>query len=933
MTEECVKTGSVLSAGTSDPEELAAAKRHIASCPSCKARLSEASEERRTALLSADGGTLDLDAAPAPGAAAPAPADKLARGEAIGRYVVLDVLGEGGMGVVYGAYDPELDRKVAIKLVRAAGARSGTARQERQARLLREAQAMARIHHPNVVVVHDVGTFDEGVFVAMEFIQGRTLRTWLKERDRPWRETLRLFVEAGHGLEAAHRAGLIHRDFKPDNVLLDDDGRVVVTDFGLARLSDGADSSASASGLSELEQSASSFLADDLTQAGAVMGTPFYMSPEQFAGRRADERSDQFSFCAALYWGLFQARPFEPDALRALANALLKEQERAADFIKPPPDDRGVPARVRRAIARGLRIDPAARFRSMTELLQELDTVLQRRRRGRVVAAVSAVALAAVAAAGGQRVASARAQLCTGGPAEVAGAWSPDHRARMAARFAQVSGAEGEAQVERTAAALDRYAAEWAAMHQEACRATRLRGEQSEAVLALRMSCLDRRRKELRSLTSLLVAADAAAVKQSVDAALALSTIRPCADVSALTELQPVPEDPAARAQVEALSAELAEVNALRIAGQYALALERAARAAEQAKALRYRPLEAEALYYRGLLEERTGKARESERTLVAAGLAAEAARDDSLRIRIAARLLYVASQQNRFDEGRAWEAAGRAVLERVGGNPELEGELLNNAAALLMEEGRGQEAAESYRRAFQLLDAELGKDSIRRVLTLGNLAAALLNLDRADEAVPMLREAVAGIERLRGPDHPTVSAPLSNLAMGLTKLRQFAPALEAADRGLAVARLRFGPDHTRVMNALDLKATVLQEAGRFDEALAVYRESLAIKERTKAAGPHLSHSYDGIGQCLLGLGKPIEALPLLERALKLRGPDPSARADTRFAIARALWTARRDPARARKSALDAIADYTAAGQTAKVSEVQRWLEVHAAAR
>src|SRR5690349_17448959 len=202
------------------------------------------------------------------------PQDLREPGDTVGRFVVLQRLGEGGMGVVYTAYDPELDRKVAIKLLKSA--------EEGHARLLREAQAMARLQHPNVIAVHDVGTLPGNrVFVAMELVAGATLRGWLKAAPRAWREVIAIMRQAGVGLAAAHDAGLVHRDFKPDNVLVGDDGRVRVMDFGLARL-----------GAADPELSSGSHdtgpLSTPLTMAGTVVGTPAYMAPELFKGTSAE---------------------------------------------------------------------------------------------------------------------------------------------------------------------------------------------------------------------------------------------------------------------------------------------------------------------------------------------------------------------------------------------------------------------------------------------------------------------------------------------------------------------------------------------------------------------------------------------------------------------------------------------------------------------
>ena len=320
----------------------------------------------------------------------------------VGRYLLLERLGQGGMGVVYAAFDPDLDRKVALKLLQPDGQSiSETSR----ARLLREAQAMARVSHPNVIPVFDVGVFGDQVFLAMELADGGTLSGWLEE-ERSWREVLEYFLAAGRGLQAAHEAGLVHRDFKPANVLVSRAGRVYVTDFGLA-LQVGAPEQAEDTLSEEARQllpPERRMLEATLTQTGVVLGTPNYMSPEQYQGREVDARSDQFSFCAALYWGLYRKRAFETSRMRAFATSRsqpelsdrtepMEPEALPTDLIQEPPKDKKVPTWVRQALMRGLALDPAARYPSMKELLAALSQEQRRVKRQRwVVAACTATA-------------------------------------------------------------------------------------------------------------------------------------------------------------------------------------------------------------------------------------------------------------------------------------------------------------------------------------------------------------------------------------------------------------------------------------------------------------------------------------------------------------------------------------------------------------
>jgi predicted Ser/Thr protein kinase len=291
------------------------------------------------------------------------PAPVLAAGTKLGRYVIGETLGMGGMGIVYAARDPELDRDVAIKVMRPELARAPDAKR----RIIREARAMAKLSHPNVVSVYDVGTIDGQVFVAMERISGTNLREWLNTRRTP-AEILEVFIEAGRGLVAAHDAGIVHRDFKPDNVLVGADGRARVTDFGLAY--EGADD-----------------------EVRTIAGTPVYMAAEAHAGGNIDARSDQFSFAVALYEALYGSRPFVETNRKALSEAV------AAGRIESAPARSSVPASLRRILVRALSPVPGERFATMHELLKALGR--DRGRRPRQIGYVALIGFIAVGVAFG----------------------------------------------------------------------------------------------------------------------------------------------------------------------------------------------------------------------------------------------------------------------------------------------------------------------------------------------------------------------------------------------------------------------------------------------------------------------------------------------------------------------------------------------------
>lgn len=281
-------------------------------------------------------------------------------GTQFGRYVIKKVLGEGGMGVVYAAFDPSLNRKIAIKVLRVAKGDPAVDTQAARSRMLREAQAMAMVGHPNLVQVFDVGTYSDDVFIAMEYVDGGTLRDWTAEKGRSWEEVLRVYLDAAKGLAAAHRRKLIHRDFKPENVMVDGDSHVRVMDFGLARSTGGSD-------VSNTLLSTPNVLNAPLTQTGMIMGTPAYMAPEQFLAENTDHRTDQFSFCVALFEALYGHRPFGGDTMSQLARNVMRGTIEL-------PGKHPAPGHVLDALLKGLQCDVADRHDSMDVLIDALTT-------------------------------------------------------------------------------------------------------------------------------------------------------------------------------------------------------------------------------------------------------------------------------------------------------------------------------------------------------------------------------------------------------------------------------------------------------------------------------------------------------------------------------------------------------------------------------
>ncbi|MBK7078272.1 MAG: serine/threonine protein kinase [Myxococcales bacterium] len=567
--------------------EIGGFEAHLEVCAACRQRVEVARAAREPTLAPS---WLGSGGAPA-------------RGEAIGRYLALDVLGRGGMGVVVAAYDPELDRKVAVKLIAADHPADDDA-SEGHLRLIREAKAMARLSHPNVVPVFDAGTCAGGVFIAMELVDGTTLGRWRKAEPRAWSTILARYRDAGRGLAAAHAVGLVHRDFKPDNVLVARTGEVKVTDFGLvtASRSDGDRPPALAAAAP-----AAPIDAGDLTRTGAIMGTPRYMAPEQFLSQAVDARTDQFAFCASLYEALWLTPPFAGDTVAALAVAV------TAGELREPPDS-AVPLPVRRAVLRGLARDPAARHPSMEALLALLAPAAPPRRWAWIagaLAAVGAIAIGAVLAARGGGAPTADA--CAMPRADLDGAWTGAARAALIAGLTTAGPGFGDRATRAVVAGLDRYATSWADARAGTCRARR-RGELDPGQAQRRTACLERRRLDAAALIAVLRTPDAVAAASADRAVHALAAVTACTDAAQLDRRAlPTPDlAPAVAAAEAALASARAEFEA----GHYLDARTAVAAVAEGAAARAYPPLAVDAALLRGRVAAALGDTVAAEREL-----------------------------------------------------------------------------------------------------------------------------------------------------------------------------------------------------------------------------------------------------------------------------------------------------------------------------
>ena len=764
------------------------------------------------------------------------------------RYVVERVLGRGGMGTVYLARDQSLGRDVALKVHRAGSGND---------RLHREAIAMAKLAHPNVVTVFEVATVDDRLYVAMEYVRGGTLRSWLAAAPRGWREIVGLLLHAGTGLAAAHAAGLVHRDFKPENVLVGVDDRPRVSDFGLARVDTRPSNPI-------VPLAGGSSIDTPMTQTGALMGTPAYMAPEQLASGVVDARSDQFAFCVVVWECLFGSRPFTGSTLAALAISIERQE-------LPPPARTDVPQRVREVIERGLRVDPAARHADMPALLTALrDAAAPRSRRRLAIGMGAAVVLTSAIVIVGPWSRDSDTP-CAVDEAALTGVWDPFLKGRIRTAFSAAGLKDTDQIFGRVEGVVDDYRRSWITMRRSACEATRLRGEQSESLLDLRMTCLDRRRDELRALTQGLAEADRKVVMGSVRAALGLTAISECADITALSG--PVrPPEQEIRVRVEAERTELAAVKALRLLGRIGPALESAKAIAARMKALDYRPLDAETLLVLGDLEDRSGDTATAITLLEQAIVAADAGNHRLVAAQAWSTLAWIQGYEERqFERAEFAVRMAGAAIEGLGGNAELSAQLTNYEALILETKGQLEPARAKYLAALAAREAMNQQDSWQMSMVLNDLGGVERKLRNFAVARARHERALAIRKKLFGELHPYVFSSLNNLGNVAWSQDDYPEAEQRFQAAIAVADEVFPAMHPQKALALANLASVFERQAKYPESVQAYRRALAIYE--SARGPDhadVAETLHNLGNVLDTLDQTDEAIRAYQRALAI---------------------------------------------------------------
>ncbi|HET6583140.1 MAG TPA: serine/threonine-protein kinase, partial [Nannocystaceae bacterium] len=768
----------------------------------------------------------------------------LVPGDKVGRYLVRERIGKGGMGEVYEGFDPDLDRRIAIKLVHT---RTAGDPQE-QLNLVAEANALARLSHPNVVHVFDAGTHEGRVYVAMELVDGTTLQGWLRATagHRRWRDVVACFIGAGRGLAAAHAAGIVHGDFKPSNVMIGADGRARVFDFGVARATaDGPDLLTSHDGRSS---------GSHRLTLTTVRGTPGYMAPEIFREGLAHPAGDQFAFCVALYEALWERRPFAGERVDEL-----RRNVQAGNLREPPPAQ--VPAALRRIVMRGLATDALARFPDMAALLAALERVLGRRRR----VALAAVVLVPLALSGTSLLASAPQSPCGGADERTAAIWDDARREDVRAAFTSVGKAYADEASVRVVGQMDDYVAQWSDAYRSACTAA-----QGDAALPGRldrtMACLSDAMLDFDATARLLAHPDSVVAREAAHVVARLPDPSTCGARSHDDVVQPDAPDTAPA--VERIRHELAEIRALTRAAKFDEALRRARPLVAAASTFPGTSIDAETRLTLGLALDLRGDRAEAETAYLDAIEVAATARHTAVESECWANLVRVATVSAHYQDAHRYARQAEALLDRTGGEDRTRVALHMHVAGLLLAEAEYDAAIVEFERGLELGERVLAAGDGRIAGILNNLGAVHGSRGDHVRALEYFQRAHAIKAAALGPEHPDTATCMSNLAVTYERLGENERALELYGDVVEIRTRAFGPEHADVAVALHNLGSIESNLGHLDEALELYARALAIKRATLGAEhPSTAITESNIGDALILLHRPAEAIEHLERA------------------------------------------------------------------
>ncbi|WP_170135658.1 serine/threonine-protein kinase [Nannocystis exedens] len=730
----------------------------------------------------------------------------------IGRFRVGETLGHGGMGVVYAADDEQLDRRVALKVIRPEVVAEAPGE---QGRLLREARALARLSHPNVVQVYEVGEHEGGVFIVMELVPGTTLAHWLAGAPRPLEDILRRFVEAAHGLEAAHRAGVVHRDFKPANALVGEDGRVRLVDFGLARGDRFAErTSTTASGGDES-------LSPAAATTGSLAGTPAYMSPEQMVGSACDARSDQFSFCVALYEAIHGSRPYTVEELFDWAQI--------GGRAPALPHATKMPRWLRRLLTRGLALQPADRYPAMARLIAEIEGALGRRRRMRMFAIGAPAMLAAAAAGNLLSPAAAEPVGCPTPEAALVGVWDDTSRAAVEAAFAASAAPFASTARERVVEALDVYANAWARARHDACESSVTPGDRSRPRLEGRVQCLAAARDALVNLVAQLSVNDAGVAAEAEALVAGLPDPQRCRLTWTTTATPPA-------AEVSALASRASVLEATKQGREAVAAIELALQASIR---VGDRSAEADLLLSLGRLRSRLLRQPYLARQALHAAYdrAARAGRSDLLWKIWSELALVDGFELGDTDGAEVWlEHAYSTVVDAA--DPTVSATLQSVRAQLLdLQPERAQEAVALRRAVIRALSGLHPADHPHLVVAREALASSLGRAGAAEERLVLRRALCEELTIRHGAEHPWVARCELDLGIDAVEDQRHAEAVAPLEHARAILSAAYGPHSVRVATAELMLAETDRASGALESAERRARWALAVYTRELPRG------------------------------------------------------------------------------------------------
>ena len=821
-------------------------------------------------------------------------------GARVGRYVIVEHIGSGGMGDVFKAYDPELDRKIALKLVHSE--LMDDSGSSAKARLMREAQAMAKLSHPNVVAVHDVQTVDDDVAIAMEFIDGVTLKEWLKEKKRNWSELADVFVQAGEGLQAAHEKGLIHRDFKPENVLIRKDGRVFVSDFGLvARRGDGQKSLES--GFIRKQRSRNKKLLDtELTRSGALLGTPFYMSPEQYGGEfSVDSKTDQFSFCIVLFESLYGKRPFEGRSLEEL-----KQKTISADSVILPRE-RHVPSWLRSVLLRGLSKDPSDRFDSMKEIVSVLKDCSSTNRR-RLIYTVSATLLVVLGIILLLQFYKKQDYQCSKFKHELSDLWNPTKQKEVKNSFlnSKVDGAENN--YKAVLRKLSNYSEKWANSLVEACRDTHERRLYSPEVLDLRVACL----QDLKASFSILVhnltgSIDQSTVRKAINAIDNISTINKCSNISqlkALDRMNTEPDSPNSKEMLTTLRNNIREIKIMYDLGNLTDGKSLTERVIRLSSKHLHPWIITDAYHWRAMFLEVEGKYAEAIEALVESARLAGITGNMRYFLNAIRVQAWIMSVRNKKHSDAL--ALLEYVDERVIGSPlvsSLDWKKIQVTKAIIQTEiGNFSEAAKNLRNAVKAFEAEYGVNNFNTAKLYHNLGYVLSKQGLYEESLTYFKKAKDATAKSQSEDHFFVGNEIVAIGSIYRQMGNFDTAVAMLKEGYKILCNSIGREHKVTIKALLEMCKTKLAIHSSDAARKCFKEVVDTEIKTsRSRSKYHLEAVIGLASCYFSKKDYQQSKKYIIEAFALstEGPENfSLNAKAKFLLAKIQSRTRKNPSK-----------------------------------